>query len=203
MSEKAAAQPDRIYTGEDSSRSERDSSNIFRQLDGKVLSTDSSNRTSNLIATNAIVAIGSRLQGQKSEMYVNDMCVKLCDKRYSFPNVIVVSGEPSFVDKKADILLNPAVVLEIFSKDTNSNDKTEKLECYLAMDSIREYILVKEDEMRVDHYAKQNSKQWVYRIYNQRDDVLSIEAINCKVSVAEIYAQIKFGQMETKSQAAA
>ena len=203
MSEKAAAQPDKIYTGEDSSRSERNNSNIFRQLDGKVLSTDSSNRTSNLIATNAIVAIGSRLQGQKSEMYVNDMCVKLCDKRYSFPNVIVVSGEPIFVDKKADILLSPTVVLEIFSKDTNSNDKTEKLECYLAMESIREYILVKEDEMRVDHYAKQNSKQWVYRIYNQRDDVISIEAINCKVSLAEIYAQIKFGQMETKSQAAA
>jgi Uma2 family endonuclease len=203
MSEKAAAQPDKIYAGEDSSRSERDNSNIFRHLDGKVLSTDSSNRTSNLIATNAIVAIGSRLQGQKSEMYVNDMCVKLCDKRYSFPNVIVVSGEPTFVDKKADILLSPTVVLEIFSKDTNSNDKTEKLECYLAMESIREYILVKEDEMRVDHYAKQNSKQWVYRIYNQRDDVISIEAINCKVSLAEIYAQIKFGQMETKSQAAA
>jgi Uma2 family endonuclease len=130
-------------------------------------------------------------------MYVNDMCVKLCDKRYSFPNVIVVSGEPTFVDKKADILLSPTVVLEIFSKDTNSNDKTEKLECYLAMESIREYILVKEDEMRVDHYAKQNSKQWVYRIYNQRDDVISIEAINCKVSLAEVYAQIKFGQMET------
>jgi Uma2 family endonuclease len=203
MSEKAATQPDKIYTGEDSSRSERDNSNIFRHLDGKVLSTDSSNRTSNLIATNAIVAIGSRLQGQKSEMYVNDMCVKLCDKRYAFPNVVVVSGEPTFVDKKADILLSPTVVLEIFSKDTNSNDKTEKLECYLAMESIREYILVKEDEMRVDHYAKQNSKQWVYRIYNQRDDVISIEAINCKVSLAEVYAQIKFGQMETKSQAAA
>jgi Uma2 family endonuclease len=203
MSEKAAVQPEKNYAGEDSSRSERDNSNVFRQLDGKVLSTDSSNRTSNLIATNAIVAVGSRLQGQKSEMYVNDMCVKLSERRYSFPNVIVVSGEPSFVDKKADILINPAVVLEIFSKDTNSNDKTEKLECYLAMESIREYILVKEDEMRVDHYAKQNSKQWVYRIYNQRDDVISIEAINCKVSLAEIYAQIKFGQMETKSQAAA
>ena len=202
MSEKNAAQTDKTFSSEESSRSERDNSRKPEYSDGRILSTDSSNRISNLIASNAVIAIGSRVQGQKTEMYVNDMCVKLSDRRYSYPNVVIVSGEPSFIDRKADVLLNPAIVLEIFSKDTDSNDKTEKLECYLAMDSIREYILVKEDEMRVEHYAKQNAKQWVYRIYNQRDDVVSIEAANCKVSLAEIYAQVKFGQADTKTQTA-
>lgn len=202
MSETATAQPDKINKVEEFSRAERDSSRKPENNEGKILSTDSSNRISNLIATNSVVAIGSRLQGQKTEMYVNDMCVKLNDRRYAYPNVVIVSGEPVFIDRKSNILLNPAIVLEVFSKDTNSNDKTEKLECYLAMDSIREYLLVKEDEMRVEHYAKQNAKQWVYRIYNQRDDVVSIEAANCKVSLAEIYAQVKFGQIDTKTQAA-
>ncbi len=202
MSEKATTQPDKTNSAEESLRSERDSSRKPDYAEGVILSTDSSNRISNLIATNAVIAVGSRLQGQKSEIYVNDMCVKLSDRRYSYPNVVIVSGEPSFIDKKSNVLLNPAIVLEIFSKDTSSNDKTEKLECYLAMESIREYLLVNENEMRVEHYAKQNAKQWVYRIYNQRDDVISIEAINCKVSLAEIYAQAKFGQTDTKTQAA-
>jgi Uma2 family endonuclease len=202
MSEKPIAQSDKIYSVDEFLRSERENSRKPNNTDGKILSTDSSNRTSNLIATNAVIAVGSRLQGQKSEIYVNDMCVKLSDKRYSYPNVVLVNGEPSFIDKKFDVLLNPAVVVEIFSNDTSFNDKTEKLECYLAMDSIREYILVKEEEMRVDHYSKQNPKQWVYRIYNQRDEVVSIEAVNCKISLAEIYAQVKFGQADTKTQAA-
>jgi Uma2 family endonuclease len=202
MSEKHTAEPDKALAGEGSSRSERDNTRKPEQGDGRILSTDSSNRISNLIASNAVIAIGSRVQGQKTEIYVNDMCVKLTDKRYAYPNVVIVSTEPSFIDRKSDVLLNPAIVLEIFSKDTDSNDKTEKLECYLAMESIREYILVKEDEMRVEHYAKQNAKQWVYRIYNQRDDVVSIEAANCKVSLAEIYSQVKFGQADTKTQAA-
>ena len=77
----------------------------------------------------------------------------------------------------------------------------EKLESYLAMDSIRECLLVKEDEMRVEHYARQNAKQWIYRIYNERDDVVSLESINCKVSLAEIYAHIKFKQTEISSKA--
>lgn len=202
MSEKAISQTDKNHTVEEFLRSERDGSRKHEYANGKILSTDSSNRVSNLISSNTVIAVGSRLQGQKSEIYVNDMCVKLSDSRYSYPNVVIVSGEPSFIDKRADVLLNPAVVVEIFSKDTSFNDRTEKLECYLAMDSIREYLLVKEDEMRVDHYAKQNAKQWVYRIYNQRDDVISIDAANCKVSVAEIYAQVKFEPADAKTQAA-
>lgn len=202
MSEKTIEQGEKSNAGEEFSRVERDNWRKPENTAGKVLSTDSSNRISNLIATNSVIAVGSRVQGQKTEMYVNDMCVKLNDRRYAYPNVVIVSGEPVFLDRKADVLLNPAIVLEVFSKDTDSNDKTEKLECYLAMDSIREYLLIKEDEMRVEHYAKQNAKQWVYRIYNQRDDVVSIEAANCKVSLAEIYAQVKFGQTEPKTQAA-
>jgi Uma2 family endonuclease len=202
MSEKATAQADKVYTVEEFLRSERGNSRKLDYADGKILSTGSSNRISNVIASNAVIAVGSRLQGQKSEIYINDMCVKLTDLRYSYPNVVIVGGEPSFIDKKFNVLLNPVVVIEIFSKDTSFNDKTEKLECYLAMDSVREYILIKEDEMRVDHYAKQNAKQWVYRIYNQRDDVVSIEAINCKVSLAEVYAQVKIGQADAKTQAA-
>jgi Uma2 family endonuclease len=68
------------------------------------------------------------------------------------------------------------------------------------MDSIREYLLIKEDEMRVEHYFKQNPKQWIYRIYDSREDVVSIDSINCKISLAEIYAQIKFVQADVKSQ---
>ena len=60
------------------------------------------------------------------------------------------------------------------------------------MDSIRECLFVKADEMRVEHYAKQTIKQWVYRIYNIREDVISLDSINCKISIAEIYSQIKF-----------
>jgi Uma2 family endonuclease len=55
--------------------------------------------------------------------------------------------------------------------------------------------------MRVEHYAKQNMKQWIYRIYNEKDDVISLEALNCKISLAEIYSQIKFRQAEISSRA--
>jgi Uma2 family endonuclease len=169
--------------------------------DGRLMGEYGSNRWHNLISTNTAIAVGSRLHNHKCDIYVNAMCVKLKNNSYSYPDVAIVNGEPSFLDQNMDVLLNPTVIVEIFSGKTNSSDKNDQLESYLAMESIRECLLVKEDEMRVEHYAKQNPKQWIYRIYNERDDVISLESVNCKVSLQEIYASIKFRQAEYSSKA--
>ena len=201
MNDNNPIQPEKKHTVEEYQNMERRNASKSEFFDGKILATAVSNRANNLIATNVTIAIGSRLQGQKCEIYVNDMRVRLSQKHLCYPDVVIVNGVPSFTDNTFDTLVNPTVALEIFSKNTSFQDKTQKLECYLALESIREYLLVKEDEMRVEHYAKQNPKQWIYRIYDSRDDIISIDSINCKISLAEIYAQIKFGgQAEVKSQ---
>ena len=200
MSEKNISQPEINRTVEEYLHAERNSGRKSEFLNGKILTTNNSNRTHNLIVSNITIAVGSRLGGNKAEIYVSNMRVQVNANRLSYPSVVIVSGEPSFLDNRSDVLLNPTVVFEIYSKDTSFHDKTEKLEAYLAMPSIRECLLVKEDEMRVEHYTKQNAKQWIYRIYNDKDEVVTVDALNCKVSMTEIYAQIKFGQTEVRSQ---
>lgn len=187
MNEKAIIQSDKTQSADEYSRGER--------------TKPAANRWHNLIGSNITVAIGSRLQGHKCDIYVNDMRVQLKNNRICYPDVVIVSGEPIFTDQNFDILQNPTLVAEVVSTASNSSNKTTRLENYLAMDSIKECLFVKEDEMRVEHYAKQNMKQWIYRIYNERDDVISLDSINCKMSLAEIYAQIKFRQAEIRSTA--
>ena len=170
-------------------------------IEGRVIARAGSNRWHNILASNTAIALGSRMHGHKSEIYISNMRVKLKNSYICYPDVVVVSGEPTFSDPNADLLLNPTVIAEIFSNQTNSSDKTNKLESYLAMDSIKEFVLLKEEEMRVEHYARQNAKQWIYRIYNERDDVISLESINCKISLSEIYAQVKTNRAELSSKA--
>jgi Uma2 family endonuclease len=170
-------------------------------LNGQVVAKSASNRWHNLIATNIAVAIGTRIQGNKAEIYVNGMRVQLGNRTLCYPDVTIVSGEPIFADSSSDLLMNPTTVIEVFSSATNPSDKTQKLEAYLALDSIKECLQIKADEMRVEHFAKQNPKQWIYRIYNERDDVVTLDSINLKLSVAEIYSQIKFRNAEFSSTA--
>ena len=201
MNEKVINQSVKKSSAEEYLMSERHSATKNEYFNGRVLSRAGSNRSHNMIVSNAAIAIGSRMHGHKCEIYIGNMRVKLPNNYICYPDVVIVNGEPKFTDQNFDLLLNPTLVLEIFSNGTNSSDKTRKLESFLEMESIKEYFLVKEDEMRVEHYAKQNQKQWIYRIYNERDDVISLDSINCKISLAEIYAQIKFRQAEFTSKA--
>lgn len=179
-------------TPDDYLMAERQSAGKNEFLNGRVVARSGSNRWHNLIVSNVAIAVGSRIHGAKTDLYVGNMRVKLRNNFICYPDVVIVNGEPAFADQNVDLLLNPTVVVEIISSATNTADKTQKLESYLALDSIRECVLVKEDEMRIEHYAKQNAKQWVYKICNERDDVLSMDSVGCKVSISEIYAQIKF-----------
>lgn len=201
MNEKALNQSAKKSSMDDYLTSERQGTARHDFVDGRVIARSGSNRWHNLLVSNTVVALGSRIHGHKVEIYISNMRVKLKSSYVCYPDVVVVSGEPSFADQNADVLLNPTAIVEIFSNQTNSSDKTNKLESYLAMDSIKEFVLLKEEEMRVEHYARQNAKQWIYRIYNERDDVISLESINCKVSLAEIYAQVKTRSAELSSKA--
>jgi Uma2 family endonuclease len=192
MSEKILTQTEKTYTAEDYLKFERRDAGKQEYSNGNVLNSSGSSRRHNLIGSNTTIAIGSRVRGHKCEVYVNDMRVKLAPHNYCYPDVVVVNGEPNFEGKELDILLNPTVIVEIMSKSTLNHDKTEKLDRYLAMESVKEIMLVKEEDMRVEHYFKQTINQWTYKIYGNREDVISIESINCKISLSEIYSQIKF-----------
>ena len=159
-------------------------------LDGRPVAKPAANRWHNVITSNFVVAIGSRINRGSCEVYANEMQVQVGRNSICFPDVVVVCGEPSFTDESLEMLQNPTVVIEISSLSKTSTS-THKLEGYLAVPNIKECLLVNENEMRIEHYARQNAKQWIYRIYNERDDVINLDSINCKLSVSEVYAQVK------------
>lgn len=192
MSEKPIPQTKENYTSEEYLKLERAAASRHEFVGGKIVSVAGSNRTRSLLASNTTIAVGNRVHGQKNEIYAGNMRVQISPNRFSYPDLVIVGGKPIFADANQDVLQNPTIVFEIYSKNASSMAKTEKLEAYLALESIREYVLIKENEMRVEQYSKQNMKQWIYRIYNEREEVVSIESINCKVSLTEIYSQVNF-----------
>jgi Uma2 family endonuclease len=171
-------------------------------LDGRPIAKPAANRWHNLIVTNFVVAIGSRINRGGCEIYANDMQVQIDRNSICFPDVIVVNGEPSFADEASELLQNPTVVIEIFSSSVRSVGRAQKLEGFLAVPNIKECLLVNENDMRVEHYARQNAKQWIYKIYDEREDVINLDSINCKLSLAEVYAQVRFRDSELKLKAA-
>jgi Uma2 family endonuclease len=170
-------------------------------IDGRVVQKPPAGRWHNIIRANFVIAIGSRIQRAHTETYAGDMQVQVGKSSVLFPDVAIVSGEPHFTDNQFSTLTNPTAVIEIFSPVSASQDRTQRMEGFLAIPSIKECLLVNEDEMRVEHYARQQVKQWVYRIYNERDDVIVLDALNVRVSLTEVYSQVRLGESALSSTA--
>jgi Uma2 family endonuclease len=185
------------YSAEEYLALERQAEYKSEFIEGEIVAMAGATRRHNLLSLNTAAELRFQLKGRKCEAYASDMRVRMKNTRYGYPDVVVVCGEPQFVDDEFDTLLNPTVVVEVLSVSTRLRDKTEKLETYQAMDSVRECLLIEQDKMRVEQYIKQTPKQWLLRIFETAEETISLESIGCALSLAEVYAQVEFAPAES------
>lgn len=192
MSQSNLAQSKEYYTVEEYLAFERESSEKHKYIDGEIIAMAGASREHNLIGLNIASEIRFKLKGKSCEVYANDMRVRMNPKHYGYPDVVVVCGEPEFADGEFDVLLNPTVIIEVLSASTKLRDRTEKLEDFRKIESLKECLLVEQKKIFIQHYIKQTPNQWLLRIYENAFETVKMESIDCEIPVSDIYLQVKF-----------
>ncbi len=159
--------------------------------DGVIIAMTGASREHNLIAWNIGGELKVQLRGRPCEAYQADMRVRARGRRqYSYPDVVVVCGEPRFEDQDVDTLVNPIVLFEILSPSTERYDRGRKFRGYQGIESLMEYVLVAQDEYRIERYTRQPDGQWLYTDYRSLDDVLELGSVQCALRLRDIYDRV-------------
>ena len=111
-------------------------------------------------------------------------------KSYTYPDIAVVCAEPRFQDGQFDSLLNPSAIVEVLSPSTAAHDRGDKFAHYRRMESLREYVLVAQDRVRVERFTRRG-EDWVLTELSQPDDLLRLDSIGCEVALRDIYAKVQ------------
>lgn len=171
---------------------ERKSDTKHEYLHGEIIAMSGASRAHSLIVTNISGELYIQLKGGICEVHTNDMRVRTHPEiSYFYPDVVVVCGEPRFEDSTFDTLLNPIVLVEVLSPSTQAYDRGEKFKNYQQLTSLREYILVSQDEVRIERYRRQEM-QWKLTEFRSLGGVLSLASIECELSLDDIYRRVKF-----------
>ncbi len=171
---------------------ERKSETRNEYYNGEIFAMSGASREHNLIVGNLFRDIGNQLEDRPCETYTNDMRVWIeATGLYTYPDVVVVCGEPRFQDREVDTLLNPTVIVEVLSPSTEAYDRGDKFRHYRRIDSLHEFVLISQDRMMVERYTRQG-KDWVLSDMTDPDQVLKLESIGCQIPLGRIYAKIKF-----------
>jgi Uma2 family endonuclease len=162
-------------------------------LDGEIIGMTGASRRHSLITANLIREIGQQMKGRPCEVLSGDMRIWVpATGLYTYADVVVVCGEPALADGYFDTLTNPTVLIEVLSPSTRDYDRGTKFVHYRSLDSLREYLLVSQDQPLVEHYVKQGDGNWLLSEKADLSATVALSSIGCRLAMAEIYDRVRF-----------
>ena len=181
-----------LYTPAEYLFMERKATLKSEYIRGEILAMSGASLAHTLITGDINAELNFQLRGKECTVVSNDLRVKATpDTSYFYPDLVVFCGEPEFEDDTFDTLLNPVVIIEVLSPSTETYDREEKFGYYKQLSSLKEYILVSQDKVHVEHYQLQEM-QWELKEFHALQDTLTLSSIDCKLSLNEVYIRVDF-----------
>jgi Uma2 family endonuclease len=188
-----SAEPARTktWTAEEYLAGERSAPEKHTFFRGEVFAMAGASRQHNLLVGNVVRVLGNALLERPCETYPSDMRIKVpATGLYTYADASVTCGEPQFDDEIFDTLLNPIVIVEVLSDSTERYDRGEKFESYRTIPSFRDYLLVTQNRVLVEHFARQPDGSWLLRVHREHESV-ELASIGCAIAVDEIYRKAR------------
>lgn len=192
------------YTIEQYLQWERQADERSEFIDGEIYAMAGETGAHADISMNLATILGTQLRGTNCRGRIKDTKVRSGTLQehfgrgmISYPDLVVICGEPVYHDEHKDIVLNPAVIIEVLSDSTAEFDRGTKFMRYRSFNpTLTDYILVSQDEPHIEHYIRQaENGEWLLREYYGLDKSFRIDSINCSLTLAEIYDRLEFEEI--------
>lgn len=185
------AQPKPFLSPEEYLAIERESETRSEYFEGEMFAMSGGSYVHNVIVGNLVGELRQQLKKRPCTVCPNDQRVRVPETGlYTYPDVVVVCGEPSFEDESVDTLLNPVLIVEVLSPTTETYDRGKKFDGYRTIASLAEYVLVSQHEARVEQYLRQEGGRWGFISTLGRERSVALASIQCELALEEIYDKV-------------
>jgi Uma2 family endonuclease len=168
-------------------------------FEGEMVEMPHVNRWHVLIVTNLMCELSQRLKLRPCQVYASNLRLRVAATDfYTYPDVMVICGDPEIDGDQDDIVLNPALIGEVLFESTEAYDRGEKFQRYRKLPSLIEYLLVAQDAPRIEQWIRQPDDNWLRAEISGRDASIQLASIDCVLPLAEIYDKIDLPAVGTE-----
>lgn len=162
---------------------ERTSDLRHEYVDGEVYAMVGGSLRHNEIAGNIFAALRPAARERGCRAYMSDVKVRV-EKANAFyyPDVVVTCDPPA---NDRYVVHAPSLVVEVLSDSTERTDRTEKRVNYQTIPSLREYVLVAQDERRVEVYRRRDGV-WLHETVTE--GAVTLETVGATLPLDAVYA---------------
>jgi Uma2 family endonuclease len=178
---------------------EREAERKSEYYDGRMFLMSGASLAHVLITTNVAWDLNDQLRDRPCHVFGSDLRLKVTEAGlYTYPDVSVVCGEIKLEDSRRDTLLNPRVIVEVLSPSTAAYDRGRKFALYRELESLQEYVLISQDEHRVERFVRQvDSPDWLQSVVTSLGGVMELPSIACRLHLSEVYRKVELSRAST------
>jgi Uma2 family endonuclease len=190
------------YTVDEYLAIERASEERHEYLDGEIYAMAGESGQHGDISANLVGTLVNQLKGTPCRARTKDTKVRSgpipqpggsTRGMFSYPDVVVVCGEPEYHDAYTDVILNPTAIVDVLSTSTEAFDRGEKFTRYqLWNPTLTDCLLVSQDRPQIEHFHRQADGSWSYQLYTGLDAIVPIPSIQSTLKLADVYDRIVF-----------
>jgi len=161
-------------------------------IDGQILMMVGSTPRHNTITNNIARALHGPARARGCQVFSTDVLVRRDDVETfgAAPDVFVRCGP--LADDKARAVSDPTVIFEVLSPSTEGRDRTQKLLNYQAIPTLVRYVLVNQDEPRVEAWAREGGVLRPRPAASGLDGVLALPELEAELALVSIYEDVAF-----------
>jgi Uma2 family endonuclease len=161
-------------------------------IDGQIIPMTGGSTNHNRIALNLSANLNMAFKQSPYEVFIDDVRSWVPKRRiFTYPDVIIIEGEPEYFQNRTDTILNPVAIVEVLSKGTKSYDRESKFEAYRTIPSFQEYLLVDQTRIYVEQFSKTGPKQWSFFEYDESDTTLAFTKIPFQIPLTDLYNKVR------------
>ncbi len=179
------------YTEEDYLAWEEDALEKSEYADGQIWAMSGGTEPHAVLPVNIGAELRAALRGRGCRVMSSDIKVWTAGAYY-YPDLTVVCGPSQHRRRSRSIVTNPILVVEVLSPSTEKKDRGEKFMRYQQIDTLKSYLIVSQDEPRIEQFSRTEAGPWLYTPVSGLEGVLDIPALSISLKLADIYDQIDF-----------
>jgi Uma2 family endonuclease len=109
----------------------------------------------------------------------------------SYADALAVTERPIYWDNEQLLLINPIIVVEVLSKSTQKYDRNGKFDKYKTLESIRDYVLIRQNECYAEVWHQEKPGLWRETIIKDIEHLLPLKSVGIELSMKRIYKNVK------------
>ena len=162
-------------------------------FDGEMLPAPVTGPAHNVIKANLVGEIGSRLKGSRCRTVSSTQRLKVeRTGLFTYPDLMIICGEWEFAADDANAVRNPVAIVEVHSPVSWKYDRGAKFRNYQQIPSLKEYILVAQDEAVCERFVRLADGSWALVSFVGLADALAFTAVPVRVPLADVYTGVTF-----------